>query len=59
MKYDYSQTGYYFVTICCQNRECLFGEIVANEIVLNDAGEMVQKIPRFRSGTNYITGVTL
>jgi len=26
--YDYSQAGSYFVTICAQNRECLFGEIV-------------------------------
>jgi putative transposase len=26
--YDYSATGAYFVTICVQGRECLFGEIV-------------------------------
>lgn len=26
--YDYSQCGYYFVTICTQNRECIFGSIV-------------------------------
>ena len=26
--YDYSSNGYYFVTICTQNREKLFGEIV-------------------------------
>ena len=26
--YDYSDNGYYFVTICTQNREKLFGEIV-------------------------------
>ena len=26
--YDYSSNGYYFVTICVQNRENLFGEIV-------------------------------
>ena len=26
--YDYSQAGAYFVTICAQNRECLFGKIV-------------------------------
>ena len=25
--YDYGQAGLYFVTICVQNRECLFGEI--------------------------------
>lgn len=26
-EYDYSQNGLYFVTICVQNRECLFGDI--------------------------------
>jgi len=26
--YDYSQPGAYFITICTQNRACLFGEIV-------------------------------
>jgi REP element-mobilizing transposase RayT len=28
--YDYSQEGMYFITICVQNRDCLFGEIVTN-----------------------------
>ena len=39
--YDYSSPGAYFVTICTQNRECLFGEIVARKMVLNDAGKIV------------------
>src|ERR1019366_1141877 len=26
--YDYSQAGLYFITICCKNRECLFGKII-------------------------------
>jgi REP element-mobilizing transposase RayT len=26
--YDYSQAGLYFVTICVQNRECLFGDVI-------------------------------
>jgi len=25
--YDYSRAGLYFVTLCCQDRACLFGEI--------------------------------
>ena len=41
--YDYSQAGAYFVTICTQNRECLFGEIVDKEMILNDPGRMVEK----------------
>src|SRR5512147_1358322 len=40
-RYDYSQAGAYFVTICTQNRECLFGEIVRGEMCLNDAGMMM------------------
>jgi REP element-mobilizing transposase RayT len=42
--YDYSQAGAYFITICTQNRDCLFGNIVNGEMVLNDAGKMAQKI---------------
>jgi putative transposase len=40
-EYDYSQAGGYFVTIVTQGRECLFGEIVDGEMVLNEAGRMV------------------
>jgi len=39
--YDYSQPGAYFITICTHERECLFGEIVNNEMVLNDYGKIV------------------
>ena len=42
--YDYSQAGAYFVTICTQDRECLFGGIIAGEMRLNDAGHMVYRI---------------
>lgn len=41
--YDYSQAGAYFVTICTQNRLHLFGEITNDEMVLNEAGMMVEK----------------
>ena len=40
--YDYSQPGAYFVTLCVQERECLFGEIVDGEMQLNDAGRMIE-----------------
>jgi REP element-mobilizing transposase RayT len=39
--YDYSAAGAYFVTICTQGRECLFGEVIDGAMVLNDAGRMV------------------
>jgi len=41
--YDYSRVGPYFVTICVQNRECLLGDIVDDEMRLNDAGRMVAR----------------
>jgi len=40
--YDYSQAGLYFVTICTQNRLCLFGEIEKSKMQLNDAGIMIE-----------------
>lgn len=39
--YDYSQAGFYFVTICCDQRQCLFGDIVDGVIQLNQYGEIV------------------
>ncbi|MDR3047849.1 MAG: transposase [Bacteroidales bacterium] len=41
--YDYSQAGLYFVTICVQNRECLFGEIIDGEMILNNLGEIAMQ----------------
>jgi putative transposase len=49
--YDYSQAGAYFVTICAKGQECLFGNIVNREMVLNNAGQMVEtvwnELPKF------------
>ncbi len=42
-EYDYSQPGAYFITICTQNRTCLFGNVVDGKMVLNDAGEFARK----------------
>jgi REP element-mobilizing transposase RayT len=38
--YDYSQAGAYFVTICIQNKECLFGAIEAGKMSLNEYGQV-------------------
>lgn len=38
--YDYSRTGAYFITICTQNRERLFGNVINGSMALNDAGVM-------------------
>ncbi|MCK5119821.1 MAG: transposase [Candidatus Latescibacteria bacterium] len=42
--YDYSQAGAYFVTVCIEDRECLFGDIVEGEMLANDAGRMVEMV---------------
>ncbi len=39
-KYDYSQSGLYFITICVKNKECLFGTISDGIMKLNDAGNI-------------------
>ena len=40
--YDYAKVGYYFVTICTYSRFHLFGEIIENKMILNEAGKMLQ-----------------
>jgi len=40
--YDYSQDGWYFVTICTQNRDECFGRITKGEMTLNEFGEAVK-----------------
>jgi len=42
--YDYSQEGAYFVTICTKNRQCLFGEVVAGTMRLNQSRELIRRI---------------
>jgi REP element-mobilizing transposase RayT len=39
--YDYTQDGVYFITICARNRQCLFAEVVGDEMRLNKYGEIV------------------
>ncbi|MCL6103616.1 MAG: hypothetical protein M1292_14215 [Bacteroidetes bacterium] len=50
--YDYSKAGWYFITMCVQDRACLFGEIRVGaplrgrpdpQMILNDGGEMIAK----------------
>ena len=41
--YDYASEGLYFVTICTQHRELLFGTIDKGVLFLNDAGRMVER----------------
>src|SRR3989304_5953169 len=40
--YDYAQAGAYFVTVCTQGRECLFGDVTEGQMRLNSLGTIVQ-----------------
>jgi len=42
--YDYSAPGRYFVTICAQEKACLFGGIASGQIELNDYGRIVENV---------------
>lgn len=41
--YDYSRAGLFFITICAQDRLCLFGCVMNGKMVLNDSGLMIKK----------------
>src|SRR5690348_16236328 len=68
--HDYSQAAPYFVTICVQNSLCLFGDVVDGEMILNDAGSMIEtwwkelenkfpslKLDSFRVMPNHFHGI--
>lgn len=42
--YDYSSEGWYYVTLCAQNREFLFGDVEDGIMILNEFGKIVDKI---------------
>ncbi len=41
--WDYGWNAPYFVTICTQNRECYFGDIVDGTMQLSEIGHMAEK----------------
>jgi putative transposase len=55
--YDYTQPGAYFITICTQGRECLFGEIIDGEMHLNEAGQIV--VQTWQDLPNHVSNVQL
>jgi REP element-mobilizing transposase RayT len=42
--YDYAGGGAYFITICTQDKQLLFGEIAEGRMTLTEAGSIVQRI---------------
>ena len=43
-EYDYRQGSYYFVTICTYKKQCWFGEIINQEMKLNQLGKIADKL---------------
>jgi REP element-mobilizing transposase RayT len=43
-EYDYSQAGYYFITICTYQRQCLFGTISNGQMELSANGEIAASV---------------
>ncbi|MCY1635148.1 hypothetical protein [Marinifilum sp. D737] len=41
--WDYSSEGLYFITICTQNQETLFGEIESEQMILSPIGKIVEE----------------
>lgn len=55
--YDYSSNGIYFITVCVNDMECLFGQVDMenNMVVLNDDGKRVDfYIQKIDEVDNYI-----
>jgi putative transposase len=52
-EYDYTTTGYYYITICSHDHQCLFGEVKNGKMTLNHTGQIVEtewnKTPDIRS----------
>jgi len=42
--HDYAGGGGYFITICAQDKKCLFGYVVEGEMILNEAGQTIQRV---------------
>ena len=40
--WNYSNSGYYFITMVTQNRECNLGEIVDGKMILSDFGKIIK-----------------
>ncbi|MDJ0636071.1 MAG: transposase [Xenococcaceae cyanobacterium MO_188.B29] len=39
--YDYSQAGAYFITLCAEQRQCIFGDIIDGQMILNQYGAII------------------
>jgi putative transposase len=42
--HNYSHAGAYYITVCTQDRDCLFGNVVNGQMQLNEEGRIVQTV---------------
>src|SRR6266568_3226196 len=42
--YDYSQPGFYFVTICTQQHRLVFGTLVDGQVLLKEPGQIAESV---------------
>lgn len=56
-EYDYGQEGAYYVTICTQDRKCIFGKIINGRMQLNEWGSIVNSF--WDKLTEYYHGLIL
>ena len=54
--WNYSRDGYYFVTICTQDKKCFFGDVIDEKVRLSAIGETVAdewlKTPQIRKNVS-------
>jgi len=54
--FNYSRNGYYFVTICTRDKECVLGDVLDGEMSLSPIGEIIaeewQKTEQIRSNVS-------
>jgi putative transposase len=58
--WDYGSNAVYYVTLCTKNRECWFGKVIKDEMVLSEIGQVVKmewiKTPEIRPDMNLQLG---
>ena len=61
--WDYSRDGYYFVTICTQDKKCFFGDVIDEKVRLSAIGEIVadewQKTAQIRKNVSLDTWIIM
>ena len=42
-EYDYTQFGAYYITLCTHGKQCVFGNVMNGQMILNDIGKMADE----------------